>query len=143
MKNSPQWAGRTTLPVSEACYMTVWDATNARRYTWDVDFVKLTPRLRNILNKIQSLVKAGLFPYWDVDPEELGADGEIGPFMNLDLELKNNDKALDVQLETRAGTETFTDVPLRLGDYSKRLRNLKFTKTLRRLFDSKIISESF
>ena len=33
--------------------MTVWDATNARKYTWDVDFVKLTPRLRNILNKIQ------------------------------------------------------------------------------------------
>ena len=89
----------------------------------------------------QGLVKAGMLPYWDVDPEELGAEGEIGPFLNLDVEFKNNDKAVDVTMETRAGTDTFNDVPLRLGDYSKRMRNLKFTSTLKRLFDSKIISE--
>ena len=42
-KNSPAWKGRAAdgLPVSEACYMTAFDATRARKYTWNVEFVKV------------------------------------------------------------------------------------------------------
>ena len=43
-KNTPAWKGRAAggLPVSEACYMTAFDATRARKYTWNVEFVKVT-----------------------------------------------------------------------------------------------------
>ncbi len=41
MKNTPAWRGRNSLPVSESCFMTVWDATNARKYTWDIQFTKV------------------------------------------------------------------------------------------------------
>ena len=46
-KNSPAWKGRAAggLPVSEACYMTAFDATRARKYTWNVEFVKVNETL--------------------------------------------------------------------------------------------------
>lgn len=139
LKNTPAWSGRDQLPLSEACYQTLWDATSARKYTWNVEFVKLTQRMKRILAKAQTVVKAGLLPYWDIDPETMGADNEIGPFMNLEAVLKDGEKYADVKVETRQGEEEFKDVPLRLN-WSKRLRNLRFTKTLKRLFQAKIIN---
>lgn len=140
MKNTPEWSGRSSVPISEPCYMTVYDATSARRYTWDIEFVKLTDRMKAIIATARNVVKAGLLPYWDVDPEEIGGDGSIGPFLNLDVTLKNDESAADVKVETRHGEEEFSDVPLRL-DWTKKLRNLKFTKTIKRLMDAKIISK--
>lgn len=139
MKNTPAWSGRSTLPVAEPCYMTVWDATSARKYTWNIEFVKLTNRMKNIVSGISTAVKAGLLPYWDVDPEAEGTGGDIGPFLNIESTLKNNEKNMDIKVTTRRGEEEYNDVPLRLN-WSKRLRNLKFTNTLKRLFDKKILN---
>lgn len=139
LKATPAWSGRQGLPVSEACYTTLEDATNARKYTWNVEFVKLTNRMKALINKAQTVVKAGLLPYWDIDPETMGTESEIGPFMNIEATLKNDESAADVKVETRQGEETFNDVPLRLN-WTKRLRNMKLTKTLKRLFKAKIIS---
>ncbi len=40
-QNSPAWSGRNSMPVSEACFMTVYDATTARKYTWDIQLTKV------------------------------------------------------------------------------------------------------
>lgn len=42
-KNSPAWKGRAanSLPVSEPCYLTAFDATRARKYTWNIDFARV------------------------------------------------------------------------------------------------------
>ena len=42
-KNANEWSGRRghSLPSTEACYDTLWDATNARHYSWQVKFVKV------------------------------------------------------------------------------------------------------
>jgi hypothetical protein len=125
--------------VSEACYATVHDATTARKYTWNVEFVKMTPRMTSFLFKVHTAVKAGLLPYWDVDPEEVDVDGALGPFINVEAVFKDQEKALDIKLETSKGDEDFHDIPLSL-DWTSRLRNLKFTSLLRRLFHSKIIN---
>lgn len=140
-KNTRAWAGRTTVPVSEECYATVWDATSARKYTWDIEFVKMHKKSKAVISKILTAAKAGLLPYWDVDPDEVedSMGGDVGRFLNLDVEFKNSDKAMDISMETRFGEEKFNDIPLRL-DWTKRLRNLKFTKTMKRLFDNKILS---
>nr|ALO75638.1 melanin-engaging protein [Tigriopus kingsejongensis] len=139
LKNTQAWRGRKTVPVAEPCYMTVFDATNARKYTWNVKFVKLTPRVKALVSNVQTALKAGLLPYWDMDPEEGSSNGDIGPFLNIEATLKNHDKNVDIMLESKQGQEEFSDVPLRLN-WSKRLRNLKFTSTLKRLFYSKIIN---
>jgi hypothetical protein len=34
--------------------------------------------MSHIISKVQSLVRAGLMPYWDVDPEEIDSDGKPG-----------------------------------------------------------------
>ena len=96
--------------------------------------------MKNIIGNIQTAVKAGLLPYWDTDPEAEGSNGDIGPFLNIESTLKNDEKNMDIKLETRKGDEEFKDVPLRLN-WSKRLRNLKFTNTLKRLMDKKILSK--
>ena len=140
LKNSPAWAGHKGLPISEACYATAHDATSARRYTWNFQFAQLSSRMKAIIAKLQTAMKAGLLPYWDIDPESIQQDSEIGPFLNIDATLKNDEKNADVKVETRQGEEEFKDVPLRLN-WTKRLRNLKFTKTLQRLFKAKIISK--
>jgi len=140
LKDTPEWSGRSTLPLSEPCMMTIYDATSARKYTWEVEFVKLTDRLRGIISKVRTAVKAGLLPYYDIDPDELGGDdGALGPFLNVDVTLKDDETAADIRVETSQGEEEFTDVPLRLN-WTKRLRNLKFTSTIKRLMDAKIIS---
>ena len=41
-KSSSEWSGRgNILPVTEACYATIWDAASARHYNWKVEFVKV------------------------------------------------------------------------------------------------------
>lgn len=96
--------------------------------------------MKSIIANVQTAIKAGLLPYWDTDPEAESSSGEVGPFLNIEAVLKNGEKNMDVKLETRKGDEEYNDVPLRLN-WSKRLRNLKFTNTLKRLFDKKILSE--
>lgn len=41
-KNTPAWSGKKGFPLTDACYQTVWDASSARKYTWNVDFVKVS-----------------------------------------------------------------------------------------------------
>lgn len=119
----------------------VYDATSARKYTWNIEFVKLTKRMTRIISRVKSAMQAGLLPYWDIDPEDIGdVDGDIGPYLNVDVTLKNEEKNADIKMKTRLGEDEFNDVPLRLN-WSKRLRNLKFTGTAKRLLYSRIISK--
>jgi len=141
-KNSPAWKGRApnSLPVSEPCYMTAFDATSARKYTWNIDFARLTPRMSSIISRMQNVVKAGLMPYWDMDPEDADAgDGKLGPFMNVEALYHNSDKSLDLVVETSQGKSEYKDYPLSL-EWGDRLRNLKFTRTIKRLIDNGILN---
>ncbi len=46
--NRPEWKNRKTFPVTEECFMTLYDATLARKYTWDISLVKVTMTLTTI-----------------------------------------------------------------------------------------------
>ena len=105
-----------------------------------IHHLQLTSRMSYIISKAQSLVRAGLLPYWDVDPEEIDSDGKPGPFMNVEATFHNSDHALDVKMETSQGVNEFKDYPLSM-DWNKRLRNLKFTKTIKNLMDLGILSK--
>ena len=146
-KQSAEWSTRSgnKLPATEPCYMTMWDATNARHYTWNVDFVKLTNRMKNIITKARSLIQAGLTPYWDADPEDYESEAngnELGAFLNAEVTIHDEDRLMDAKIETSQGESEYKDYPLKL-DWSKRLRNLKFTKTIKTLMDMKIIGKLF
>lgn len=138
-KNTAAWSGRgDRLPVTEACYMVVWDATTARKYNFDIEFVKMTDRMKAIVGQFQTTFKAGLLPYWDIDME-LMPTSNPEPHMKVEAEFKNNDKNVDLFMETSQGGQKFEDIPLKLNWYN-RMRNLKFTKTLKRLMNAKIIN---
>ena len=103
---------------------------------------QLTSRMSYVISKVQSLIRAGLLPYWDMEPEEIDSDGKPGPFMNIEANFHNNDHSLDLKMETSQGTNEFKDYPLSM-DWSKRLRSLKFTKTIKNLMDLGILSNYF
>jgi len=81
-------------------------------------------------------------PYWDIDPEEAdpNGDGKLGPFMNIEALYHNSDKSLDMKIETSQGKNEYKDYPLAL-EWGDRLRNLKFTRTIKRLIDNGILSK--
>jgi hypothetical protein len=99
--------------------------------------------MSSIITRMQNVVKAGLMPYWDMDPEDADAgDGKLGPFMNVEALYHNSDKSMDMVVETSQGKSEYKDYPLSL-DWSNRLRNLKFTSTIKRLIDNGILSKEF
>jgi len=141
-KNHAEWAARTSsggkLPATEACYAAMYDAASARHYHWEMDFVKQTPRMKRFVNAARTMIQAGLLPYWDVDPDEVEGD-DTGRFIKMDVNFKDHDKKIDMKMETSQGVQEFKDYPLKFN-WGKRLRNLKFTSTIKSLMDMKIIS---
>ncbi len=138
-KSTPAWRGRNALPVTEACFMTLYDATSARRYTYDIQLTKVSNRLQRIAARAKQLAEAGLMPYWDADPED-SDDSTIGPFLNVDVTFKNQESTMDIKTETRRGVREYKDVATRL-DWTKKMRNLKFDDAAKKLFYAKIISK--
>ena len=75
----------------------------------------------------------------DVDPDEVEGD-DTGRFIKMDVHFKDHDKKVDMKMETSQGVQEFKDYPLKFN-WGKRLRNLKFTRTMKTLMDMQIISK--
>ena len=58
-KTKPEWVNRKSLPLSPSCWLTKYDASNARKYTWDVKFQGVTPSFHKDItsSKVSHLVK--------------------------------------------------------------------------------------
>ena len=96
--------------------------------------------MKNILNKAKTAVQARLLPYWDLDPEFMGADGEIGPFMKIKATFKNNDRDMDIRVETRQGEEMIKDFSMGLI-WAKMLRQTKMSHLIKWSLQSEIHSK--
>lgn len=110
--------------------MTIYDANLARKYTWDMDFEKNTPRVTNWLDKAHTLIKAGLLPFYDVDTTALQAAMTDTPHMKFEFEFKENDQVVDATFITDQGTSKFPDVSLALPDMTGTMRQLKLQSSL-------------
>ena len=95
--------------------------------------------MKRFVNAARTMIQAGLLPYWDVDPDEVEGD-DTGRFIKMDVNFKDHDKKIDMKMETSQGVQEFKDYPLKFN-WGKRLRNLKFTSTIKSLMDMKIISK--
>merc|ERR1711963_1169452 len=139
-KAKPEWSARggNKLPTT-ACYMTLWDATAARHYHWEMEFVKLTNRMKSIISNVRSLVAAGLIPYYDESPDtgDYSVSDDVGPFLNADVIFKNSDKNVDLKVETSQGVREYQDYPLKL-EWTKRLRNMKMSGMITRLSNPRL-----
>jgi len=127
-------------PYTGECWMTLWDASLARKYSWAMDFEKTTPTVKSWLSKAQTVVKAGLIPYWDVDPEALVGAITDTPKISFEFVFKNQDRVVDATFITDKGTSKFPDVALNLPNWTGRLRQLKLEKTIPDLVGSNMLS---
>ena len=64
-KNSEAWKLRSGLPIGQTCYMTAVDASNARKYKYDIKFNKLTDRAKRIISQVRSFASTYFMPHTD------------------------------------------------------------------------------
>ena len=128
-------------PYTAECWMTLWDASLARKYSWALDFEKTTPYVQGLLSKAQTVVKAGLIPYWDVDPDALVGAITDTPKISFEFVFKNKDRLFDATFITDGGTSKFPDVNLNLPNWTGRLRQLKLETTIPQMIQSNILSK--
>merc|ERR1712106_162968 len=110
-KDSAEWRTRSGLPFTTACWLTMWDANMARKYTWNMLFENATPRVMNWLSKAQTLIKVGLLPSGG-DMTILDGALTDTPEINFEFLYKNDDLTVDATFATPKGTATFPDFAL-------------------------------
>jgi len=138
-RSSPEWRTGED-PYTPECWLTLWDASLARRYTWDMDFEKTTPTVKTLLAKAQTAVKAALLPYWDGNVDALDGALTDTPKIGFEFVFKNKDLVADATFVTDKGTSKFPDVTLNLPNWTSRLRQLKLETTIPQLISSNVLS---
>ena len=107
---------------------------------WQKSNLQMSETVKKIINSVKTGVKAALVPWEIATPAWADTNGDVGKWINMDVTFKNDDKALDLKMETQRGTEERKDIPLRLN-WTPMMRKLKFTSTIKRLMDMRIISK--
>lgn len=64
-KESPEWKA-SSFPVTDACFYTAMDLYTIRDYKWTATFQSLEPWMITGYRKLETLVKTGLFPFWQI-----------------------------------------------------------------------------
>ena len=100
----------------------------------------MSDKMKKVINSVKMGVKAALTPWEIATPDWADTNGDMGKWVNMDVTFKNDEKSLDLVMETARGKEERKDIPLRLN-WTPMMRKLKFTSTIKRLMDMRIISE--
>ena len=67
-RKSPEWTA-TAVPYTDACYYTLIDLYTLRHFKWTATFQNLEPWMVKYYRKVETLVRSGLFPFWELDLE--------------------------------------------------------------------------
>ena len=124
-KQTATWQNRQALPVTPSCWISTYDASNARKYSWDIKFEGVSPEVRAYFEKGETVLKTAVLPYWDLDPKALARSLDAQPELKLDINFKNRDRLVDVKLETDKGVSDFKDMPVNVPVIDGPLSNLR------------------
>ena len=102
--------------------------------------MQMSDKMKKVINSVKMGVKAALTPWEIATPDWADTNGDMGKWVNMDVTFKDDEKALDLVMETARGKEERNDIPLRMN-WTPLMRKLKFTSTIKRLMDMRIISE--
>lgn len=123
--SSSTWKTRSGLPITTNCWLANYDATNARKYHWDIKFEGVSPEVRAYFEKGETVLKAAALPYWDLDPRILERTLDDAPELKLDILFKNNDRLVDIKLQTDKGVSDAKDMPVSVPLVGGPLSNLE------------------
>jgi len=145
-KNAPAWQNRpaNALPMTMECFYTAYDATVARDYFWDIQFLKVTDRAKEVIKKLRTIVN---FAALTVRGTDLGYSNpmvDLDPRLRVHAILKDGDTKADITVENarmiqQGKKAEIKDYDLKLSWTPSMLRNLKFGKMLPRLMHMGII----
>jgi hypothetical protein len=104
--------------------------------------VGLTPKVKGVIAKAQSVIKAGMIPYWDLDPAALkGAIGD-SPTLDVEIDFHDNEKLVDIEMKTVHGTTSWPSIPVAgpVQYLTQSLRSLRFGRGMSNLVQSQIVN---
>lgn len=105
-------AGRSGVvaPMTEACYRAVEHYATPRTYTLDAHYENMSPRGQMALVRIGTMIKAVLFPYWQVSPPH-GATAKKAPGAgHIEIKLNVEEENVDLHIHTDLMHNHFEDV---------------------------------
>jgi len=145
-KASSTWANRpaTALPITMECFYTAYDATVARDYFWDIQFIKVTDRAKDVIKKIRSIVNFAVLTMRGTDLGYTDPMVDLDPRLRIHALLKDGDTKADITVENarmiqQGKKAEIKDYDLKLSWGPKMLRNLKFGGMIPRLMKMGVI----
>merc|ERR1711997_795093 len=145
-KNSPAWQNRAanTLPATAECFYTAYDATVARDYFWDIQFLKVTDRAKEAIKKFRSIVNFAVLTMRGTDLGYTDPMVDLDPRLRVHAILKDGDTKADVTIEnsrmiSEGKKAEIKDYNLKLSWGPRMLRNLKFGGMVPRLMKMGVI----
>jgi hypothetical protein len=145
-KNSPAWQNRgaNTLPATAECFYTAYDATVARDYLWDIQFIKVTDRAKDVIKKIRSVVNFAVFTFKGTDLGYTDPMVDLDPRLRIHAILKDGDTKADLTVENarmiqQGKKHEIKDYDLKLSWGPRMLRNLRFGGLVPRLYKMGVI----
>jgi len=140
-KTLGEWSLRQGSPFTMECWKTEVDAARARKYSLEMYFERMTTDVKTSMEKIYTIVKAGLVPYWDEYPVALSGDLSDTPKIDLEFVFKDEDSAIDVTIVTEKGESSFLDLPTALPDWTPNLTQLRYDQSVSQLIESGVVSQ--
>jgi hypothetical protein len=145
-KNTPAWQNRPAhaLPMTMECFYTAYDATVARDYFWDVQFIKVTDRAKEVIKKIRTIVNFAVLTVRGTDLGYTDPMVDLDPRLRVHAIIKDGDSKADITVENARMIQQnkkaeIKDYDLKLSWGPKMLRNLKFGGMLPRLMKMGVI----
>lgn len=145
-KNSPSWRNRpaTALPMTLDCFYTAYDATVARDYFWDIQFLKVDDKVKEAIKKVRSIVNFAVLTLRGTDLGYTDPMVDLDPRLRIHAILKDGDSKADVTVEnarmiSQGKKAEMKDYDLKLGWGPRMLRNLKFSGMVPRLYKMGLI----
>jgi len=126
------------------CFYTAYDATVARDYFWDIQFLKVDDKVKEAIKKVRSIVNFAVLTLRGTDLGYTDPMVDLDPRLRIHAILKDGDSKADVTVEnarmiSQGKKAELKDYDLKLGWGPRMLRNLKFSGMVPRLYKMGLI----
>lgn len=125
-------AGRSgvTTPMTEACVEAVLAYSTPRSYVYDIHYENMSPRGMLALNRIDTIMKGALLPYWDMHaPHGPTAVKKAPNAGHIELKIEFGEEDVDIHVHTAIMHSHYENVDI-LKNLDGALRNARLPSSL-------------
>ena len=106
----------------KACYQAVMRYATPRSYIFDIHHENISPEIMSIIDRLETIAKAALLPYWNVQAPQHGAVKKPG---HIELKVEFGDDDVDLHVQTDLSHKHYKEADILKGAENL-LRNGRF-----------------